>query len=140
MHRGAATTKSRDGVHLNSCSLRISRQLEGPRGVEELRRLWIAANALTLWRAQPLPRELCDNRFYDAAFFQITALHGSPKEHLPGAVIKGKPPTIVFIRAWEMTSIASCKLHSLVLCQCRHPNPTPSTNPVAPQPPSPQML
>lgn len=95
--------------------------------------------------SQPLslPRELCDNRFYDAAFLKITALYGSPNEHLPGAVIKGKLPTIVFIRAWEMTSIMSllpCKLHSLVLCQCRHPNPTPSTNPVAPQPPSPQML
>lgn len=58
-------------LHLRCCWLDISRQLEGPRGAKELHRLWTAANALTLWRAQPLshPLDLCENLFYDAVFF-----------------------------------------------------------------------
>ena len=60
----------------------------------------MAANTLTLWRAQPLslPLELCENLFYDAVFLKTTALKsdcGSPDEHLLDAVIL---PTLFFIR------------------------------------------
>lgn len=81
-------------LHLRCCWLHISRQLEGPRGAKELHRLWTAANALTLWRAQPLslPLDLCENLFYDAVFFFFLFKNccsasdcGSPNEHLPGA-------------------------------------------------------
>lgn len=69
--------------------------------MEELHCLWMTANTLTLWRAQTLslPLELCENLFYDAGFFlsqRSASAYGSPNEHLPGAAIPRKPPTVFF--------------------------------------------
>lgn len=62
----------------------------------------MTANALTLWRAQPLslPLELCENLFYDAVFLNRRSAcdYGSPNEHLPGAMIPQEPPTLFFIQ------------------------------------------
>ena len=76
--------------------------MEGPDGADELRRLWMAANALTLWRAQTLslPLELCENLFYDAVSLNQRSASdcGSPNERLPGAETPREPPTCFFIR------------------------------------------
>ncbi len=94
----------------------------------------MAASALTLWRAQPLslPLELCENLFYDAVFsnHRSASDYSSSNEHLPGAAFPLEPPTFLFIRVVVFVKLLllfpllPSKLHSLVLCQLRHPNPS----------------
>lgn len=91
----------------------ISRQLQGPRGGEELHRLWITASTLTLWRARSCHCLLSNVRICFMMLFHLNHCSasecGSPDESLTVAVVPRE--SLFFARAvfffCEITPIIS---------------------------------